>query len=706
MSCPTTWKERTANNYSPFASPAKFEFAEFLYVREEMSAKGVNHLAQLLLALYQGTDPPFADHTGTRLGRILSQSKEFFILDSLLGVFGVLLPAREVQAKRTNFVDTVFKSKVFSRSAKIKKLIAASSGKDWDPVSVEIIAELVKSDLSFNLRTNPRTATPNVNDVFYVDNKGLFANMDQDEVYTPWQVTFPSMERIKIGVPGTPSTSVSMQLTAPPVIGPSSEAEDQKQKKKCTMEFQLKNADAGRFLNTLKARGLSRLIADMKVSKTVEAVSLQFSSGQKPPQTQEEKVAKCGSPASQPKTPNCKHDSSSSANSDLPDPSSKHEAIDADELTNISDGEDKPPSKAAPKAKPSAPAAKVKTPPRRVRISEDSDDKQGAPVKPRVRKSAMKKRTIESYDEGEPTQSSPPSSHSKDQDFEPTQPPQVDPATQPRKVQTEKPTQPKSVKAEIASKRAEPKSGPKRPKVDEEEVPDSEEEEAEPPRKRLRGRQNDIVREEELEPVPPTRRVSAVFGTATHAPAKKRYGGKKGRTSFPAPDASAAADDTDMAIDYGELPTAPSPPPSPVAEKARKAVKPKPEPKTVSGVNDARKSRVAAMRGKGGQKPVAVKTPPKPTKAGPSGKNKKTQAAAAAEENADPESDHEIKPPRRLTRTTKPAEPIVEATTSKPKPKTKTEKPRKAPWEDIHLQKDDDVAMTDEPLPQHQMLGQ
>ncbi|KAF8189884.1 hypothetical protein K438DRAFT_1763510 [Mycena galopus ATCC 62051] len=707
----------------------------------------------------------------TRIGRILSQSKDFFILDSLLGVFGVLLPAREVQAKRTNFVDTVFKPKLFSRSAEIKKLIAASSGKDWDPVSVEIIAELAESDLSFpqpfyisNLRTNPPTPTPNVNDVFYVDNKGLFANMDLDEVYTPWQVSFPSMERIKIGVPGTPSTSVSMQLTAPPVIGPSSEAEDQKQKKKCTMEFQLKNADAGRFLDTLKARGLSKLVADTKVSKTVEASMSVI--GRKGRESGARLVTskygvnnaltvgtvwQSGQPTSplvsdRSKTPNRKHDSSSSANSDLPDASSKHE-----------------------------------------------------------------KRTIESDDEVEPTQSSPPSSHSKDQDFEPTQPPQVDPVAVPARVTrgavkkkpalttaaeeaaASKPAAPgrakasaavaaavldeededvdvadvpppgrsirrqtgsksaaidkelsmsedeieaadenpptkaqetsattkkssngkadsiaAKVKAEIASKRAEPKSGPKRPKVDGEEVPDSEEEEAEPPTKRLRGRQNDTAREDELEPVPPTRRVSAaVFGTAIHAPAKKRYGGKKGRTSSPAPDAAAAADDTDMAIDYDELPTAPSPPPSPVAEKARKAVKPKPEPKTVSGVNDARKSRVAAMRGKGGKKPAAAKAPPKPTKAppkptkaGPSGKNKKTQAAAA-EENADPESDHEVKPPRRSTRTTKPAEPIVEATTSKPKPKTKTEKPRKAPWEDIHLQKDNDVAMTDEPLPQN-----
>ncbi|KAJ7797100.1 hypothetical protein B0H14DRAFT_3549113 [Mycena olivaceomarginata] len=58
---PPPWEER-APDYSPFGSRAEFEFAEFLYVWEEMSAKGVDRLAQLLAALYKGMDPPFADH--------------------------------------------------------------------------------------------------------------------------------------------------------------------------------------------------------------------------------------------------------------------------------------------------------------------------------------------------------------------------------------------------------------------------------------------------------------------------------------------------------------------------------------------------------------------------------------------------------------------------------------------------------------------
>ncbi|KAJ7491535.1 hypothetical protein B0H11DRAFT_1718811, partial [Mycena galericulata] len=55
-------EERAPDDYSPFASRAEFEFAEFLYTEQEISGKGIDRLAQLLAGLYPGQDPPFADH--------------------------------------------------------------------------------------------------------------------------------------------------------------------------------------------------------------------------------------------------------------------------------------------------------------------------------------------------------------------------------------------------------------------------------------------------------------------------------------------------------------------------------------------------------------------------------------------------------------------------------------------------------------------
>ncbi|KAF7349256.1 hypothetical protein MSAN_01715100 [Mycena sanguinolenta] len=668
----------------------------------------------------------------------LTMFKEFFVLDSLVALVGVLLPARESAVKRTQFVDAIFKPELFPASAEIKELIATAAGADWDPIATGIINCFAKTDLSCpqpfvvnGFRTDTSAPVLKMVDPLYVDNHGLYTNVEKDGTY---QVPFSTIERVKIGVPGTPWTPVSIQLSAEPLIGPVSEIVTAK--KKCTMQFQLKNKDAGRFLQALKARGLNKLISDTKVSKIPEGVSLTFDSGaRKPAQTREEKVTKIaqvwdsgvesGRPTSplvpNPyETPGLKHDSSST-NSDLAEPCSQHDAMDGDELTDVSDAEGKATSKAKP------PATKMTTPPRRVRVAEDSDDEQRAPIKPRPRKSAMKNRMIESDEEGEMEGDEIPSSsfsNGKDQDFEPTQPVtekstgkelslsedemEIDTTEGKPLATTKEPVaagittkkrstgkaDPIQVKTEIASKPAklESKNGPKRLKADEEEASDGEnEDEPSRPAKRLRGQ---IAAAEEPEPAPAHRASAAVFGTVTHAPVKKRYGGKKGRTSSPVPDSIAG--DTDMNIDYDELPTAPSPLPSPIVKAEKKA---KQQPKTVSDVNDARKGRVAAMRGKGGQKPAA-KAPPKATKA--AGKTK--AKAPVLDASDDVECDDDVKPPRRSTRTNaapKAEESTIETKVPKPKPKTKPEKPRKAPWEDMHLQKKEDVAMADDPLPQN-----
>ncbi|KAJ7755392.1 hypothetical protein DFH07DRAFT_494243 [Mycena maculata] len=150
------------------------------------------------------------------------------------------------------------------------------------------------------------------------------------------------------------------------------------------------------------------------------------------------------------------------------------------------------------------------------------------------------------------------------------------------------------------------------------------------PTKRLRA--TDTAPDEDAAPpaAPPRRVSAAVFGTVNPAPAKKRYGGKKGRASSP----STGATDTDMAVDYDELPApargSPSPPPPPVVEKAPvKAKAAKQEP----GVG---KSRVAAMKGKAGQKPAA-KAPPKSKPASPEKKKSKTQSAAKDDMDVDGE---------------------------------------------------------------------
>lgn len=86
----------------------------------------------------------------------------------------------------------------------------------------------------------------------------------QDGVFDSVQVPFTYMERIKL-TPGASSTLVAIQLTAEPLIGAAVETDTpDDQKKRCSMSFQLKNADTERFLESLRARGVVSLSTELE----------------------------------------------------------------------------------------------------------------------------------------------------------------------------------------------------------------------------------------------------------------------------------------------------------------------------------------------------------------------------------------------------------------------------------------------------------
>ncbi|KAF7296170.1 hypothetical protein HMN09_01085500 [Mycena chlorophos] len=58
---PPPWDELDSGDYGPFESNAQFEFADFLYKREQMSGGSIDHLVRLMAGLY--TEDPFVkDH--------------------------------------------------------------------------------------------------------------------------------------------------------------------------------------------------------------------------------------------------------------------------------------------------------------------------------------------------------------------------------------------------------------------------------------------------------------------------------------------------------------------------------------------------------------------------------------------------------------------------------------------------------------------
>jgi Plavaka transposase len=61
-SAPPPPDERPMNDYSPYATRAEFEFAEFIFAEEQMSGAKLDKHLNNLAALYPDSPPPFANH--------------------------------------------------------------------------------------------------------------------------------------------------------------------------------------------------------------------------------------------------------------------------------------------------------------------------------------------------------------------------------------------------------------------------------------------------------------------------------------------------------------------------------------------------------------------------------------------------------------------------------------------------------------------
>ncbi|KAF7303508.1 hypothetical protein MIND_00579900 [Mycena indigotica] len=56
-----SWDHREPDDFASFDNRAAFEFADFLYIRDQMSGNNIDQLMQLMAALYPDRPPPFAD---------------------------------------------------------------------------------------------------------------------------------------------------------------------------------------------------------------------------------------------------------------------------------------------------------------------------------------------------------------------------------------------------------------------------------------------------------------------------------------------------------------------------------------------------------------------------------------------------------------------------------------------------------------------
>ncbi|KAF7300649.1 hypothetical protein HMN09_00950400 [Mycena chlorophos] len=629
-----------------------------------------------------------------RLAATILSSRDYFVLDSVFSLLGAILPNSKLAAqKRVSFIDSVFPPSKFSCSGQIKGRINAPD-ENWDDIIAKVINEcLATIDISYpqpfvieNLEAS--ASLPKFLDPLYVDKNAFFANVEiSDDTMDSCMIPFLTVLRVTLSGASTTCVTVAMDLNAAPTLGAHNPFSSSPSAPKThTFSFKIKTSDRGRFIKTLRARGLGDRLSDnvdRKVSKLAEDVTLEFPTRVEATKEEratqiQERAAKVQelwrsngedlmaddeptSPPIQSPTRSDRQSKTPAASSDDAVRSQLEDAAFGGELSDIEDPEPElepepePKAKAKAKAKAKVPVAssspyktqKSKSKRKARFVDSDAEDGDlGDDAKVAVDEKANAKRPVQGAVLAPPSSS--PAEDENDSDFEPTQ---------------DRPPPARDIKSAV-------KPGGKRAREDDDDAEaDPVAEDPRPPSKRQR-RKDDIVSEDP--PKALTRRDSdALFATRAAPPAKKRYGKKAGRTSSP------ERVEEDMVIDFDE-------PPGAVSTKSTTKVK---EPE--------RTTRRAAMRGKGGQKPERVDPIAKP------------KAAAKDEKAKYDDSTDKAQSKRTSARLSKAAllveddeEPIV--VTAKPKPKPKPLKSKKALQEDVPME----VIDEDSPKPKPKVSKQ
>ncbi|KAF8163000.1 hypothetical protein B0H34DRAFT_856593 [Crassisporium funariophilum] len=167
------------------------------------------------------------DHVigSTLLGVTLSQLRDFLAIESLLDLFGTLIPpVRDGREKRSQFIKNVFPSTLFKCSELVIQHMESITSTDWSVTAVKIMETLAHSDISFpqpfavsSLILNGKSM--NAISPFYVDKSGFLGNLDKDGNIETLSIPFSSTGSVAISASTADQITITATLTTPPVIG-------------------------------------------------------------------------------------------------------------------------------------------------------------------------------------------------------------------------------------------------------------------------------------------------------------------------------------------------------------------------------------------------------------------------------------------------------------------------------------------------------
>ncbi|KAK0228342.1 hypothetical protein IW262DRAFT_1455585 [Armillaria fumosa] len=221
-----------------------------------------------------------------KIGITLAGCKDYLAMEALLELFASILPptTKGTNDTRRRFLQLVFDPMLFACSAQLIQILSSPPTTDWETLSVEIIATLSKSDITFPqpfkiMSLQVADSFPNVDNTIYLDNKGFTSNIDENGTYETFHIPFTNVQKINFNATASSLyTVVTVHSTAFPIVDRTAETGDPTQN--ATIVFEISNTEKERFIKGVMARKLGPTIASnkRKASKLNVDLPLDFTS--------------------------------------------------------------------------------------------------------------------------------------------------------------------------------------------------------------------------------------------------------------------------------------------------------------------------------------------------------------------------------------------------------------------------------------------
>ncbi|KAH7930861.1 hypothetical protein BV22DRAFT_1115973 [Leucogyrophana mollusca] len=212
---------------------------------------------------------------GERIGLVLSRTRDFLLIESLLTLVAWLLPSTKQttsgRAKRTQFVNEVFGSpKVFKCSAEIVEILENVSTSAWEYTAAKVTDALARSDITFpqpfSLTEIDACGTifpqPTEFDNLVMDSRAFLGNViGNGDTFESLKVPYASVisvivDRNPVSVPNGRAL-ITVQLNKAPLVADTLIKTDEGQEP--YLKFFLHSEDLSRFMEALRRRGVGKL---------------------------------------------------------------------------------------------------------------------------------------------------------------------------------------------------------------------------------------------------------------------------------------------------------------------------------------------------------------------------------------------------------------------------------------------------------------